>query len=122
MERLCYVIRLTPSWGVEGLFSMRKSQTVLALYFVGASMSALAAVNELPADGSTVVEFAYVDGKLLLEVHPPVDGEGQVAEVDPEAMSQKLRAVLGQDTAVIHWDFARKALVSRVPRAQLKDA
>ena len=58
------------------------------------------------------VKLAYVDGKLLLEVHPPVDGEGQVAEVDPEAMSQKLRAVLGQDTAAIHWDFARKALES----------
>ena len=34
---------------------MRKSQTVLALYFLGASMSALSAVYELPADGSTVV-------------------------------------------------------------------
>ena len=25
-------------------------------------------------------------------------------------MSQKLRAVLGQNTAAIHWDFARQAL------------
>jgi hypothetical protein len=25
-------------------------------------------------------------------------------------MSQKLRAVLGQNTAAIHWDFAREAL------------
>jgi L,D-transpeptidase ErfK/SrfK len=55
------------------------------------------------------VKIAYVDGKLLLEVHPPVDGEGQVAQ-DPEMQSQKLRAALGQDTAAIHWEFARKAL------------
>ncbi len=27
------------------------------------------------------VKIAYVDGKLLMEVHLPVDGEGQVAEV-----------------------------------------
>jgi hypothetical protein len=52
-------------------------------------------VRSVPV-GSTVwlinepVKIAYVDGKLLLEVHPPVDGEGQVAQVDPEAMSQKL--------------------------------
>ena len=56
------------------------------------------------------VKIAYVDGKLLLEVHPPVDGEGQVAQVDPEVMSQKLRTVLRDDTAAIHWEFTRKAL------------
>jgi L,D-transpeptidase ErfK/SrfK len=56
------------------------------------------------------VKIAYVDGKLLLEVHPPVDGEGQVAQVDPEVLAQKLRAALAQDTAAIHWEFARKAL------------
>jgi L,D-transpeptidase ErfK/SrfK len=39
-----------------------------------------------------------------------VDGEGQVAQVDPEVLSQKLRLALRQDTAAIHWDFARKAL------------
>src|SRR5258708_22125746 len=58
------------------------------------------------------VKIAYVDGKLFLEVHPPVDGEGQTAEVDLEVMSQKLRRALGDDTAAIHWDFARKALES----------
>jgi L,D-transpeptidase ErfK/SrfK len=56
------------------------------------------------------VKIAYVDGKLLMEVHPPVDGEGQTAAVDLEVMSQKLRAALGRDTGAIHWDFARKAL------------
>ena len=56
------------------------------------------------------VKIAYVDGKLIMEVHPPVDGEGQVAQIDPEVMSQKLRHALGQDTAAIHWKFTRKAL------------
>ena len=56
------------------------------------------------------VKIAYVDGKLLMEVHPPVDGEGQTAEVSLEVMLQKLRRALGQDTVAIHWDFARKAL------------
>jgi L,D-transpeptidase ErfK/SrfK len=56
------------------------------------------------------VKIAYVDGKLLMEVHPSVDGEGQTAEVDLDVMSQKLHRALGQDTAAIHWDFARKAL------------
>ena len=58
------------------------------------------------------VKIAYVDGKLLLEVHPPVDGEGQVAQVDLGVMSQKLRLALGQDTGAIHWEFARRALES----------
>jgi L,D-transpeptidase ErfK/SrfK len=56
------------------------------------------------------IKIAYLDGKLLLEVHPPVDGEGQVAQVDLDVMSQKLRLALGSDTAAIHWEFARKAL------------
>ena len=59
------------------------------------------------------VKIAYVDGKLILEVHPPVDGEGQVAQIDPDVMSQKLRGALGQDTGAIHWEFARKALEAR---------
>jgi hypothetical protein len=56
------------------------------------------------------VKVAYVDGKLLIEVHPPVDGEGQTAEPDLGVMSQKLRRAVGHDTAAIHWDFAREAL------------
>ena len=75
------------------------------------------------------VKIAYVDGKLLMEVHPPVDSEGQVAQVDAEVLSQKLRTALGQDTAAIHWEFTRKALeaATGVPtvvgvRAHIKQA
>jgi L,D-transpeptidase ErfK/SrfK len=59
---------------------------------------------------SEPVKIAYVDGKLLMEVHPAVDGEGQSAEVDLKVMSQKLRLASGPDTAAIHWDFTRKTL------------
>ncbi len=56
------------------------------------------------------VKVAYIDGKLLMEVHPPVDSEGQTVEPSLEVMSQRLRRALGHDTAAIHWDFAREAL------------
>jgi L,D-transpeptidase ErfK/SrfK len=53
------------------------------------------------------VKVAYVDGKLLMEVHPPVDGQGQ-----PVGSEQQLRQVLGKETAAIHWEFARAALAA----------
>src|SRR5258708_32431898 len=56
------------------------------------------------------VKVAYVDGKLFMEVHPPVDSEGQAVKPNLEVMSQKLRRALGHDTGAIHWDFARAAL------------
>lgn len=56
------------------------------------------------------VKIAYADGKLLMEVHPPVDGEGQSTAPDLEAMSQKLRSLVGHDTAAIHWELTRKTL------------
>jgi L,D-transpeptidase ErfK/SrfK len=56
------------------------------------------------------VKIAYVDGKLLMEVHPAVNREGQSTEPDVETMSQKLRGLLGQDTAAIDWELTRKAL------------
>jgi L,D-transpeptidase ErfK/SrfK len=56
------------------------------------------------------VKIAYVDGRLLIEVHPPVDGEGRTAEPNLEVMTQKLRLAMGGDTVAVHWDFAREAL------------
>lgn len=58
------------------------------------------------------VKMAYVDGKLLVEVHPPVDGEGQGIKPKLDVMLPKLRIALGYDTAAIHWDIAREALES----------
>jgi L,D-transpeptidase ErfK/SrfK len=56
------------------------------------------------------VKVAYVDGDLLLEVHPPVDGEGQSGATNLEELSQQLDRALGSKTAAIHSDVAREAL------------
>ncbi len=56
------------------------------------------------------VKTAFVDGQLLLEVHPPVDAQGQSTEPNMELLSQLLDKALGETTAAIHWDFAREAL------------
>ena len=56
------------------------------------------------------VKVAYVDGELLLEAHPPVDGEGQTTEPNLELLSQQLDKAVGTDTAAINWDLARDSL------------
>jgi L,D-transpeptidase ErfK/SrfK len=56
------------------------------------------------------VKVAYVDGDLLVEAHPPVDGQGQTVEPNLELLSRQLDQALGKSTAAIHWDFAREAL------------
>ena len=56
------------------------------------------------------VKTAFADGKLLLEVHPPVDAQGQSTAPDMQLLSERLDKVLGTTTAAIHWDFARQAL------------
>src|SRR5690242_11888621 len=59
------------------------------------------------------VKVARVDGKVWLEVHPPVDEEGQQAAVDIEQFYAMANAALGETPAAIHWDFVM---------AELKDA
>jgi L,D-transpeptidase ErfK/SrfK len=56
------------------------------------------------------VKVAYVDGELLLEVHPTVDAQGQSMEPDVELLSQHLDKALGAATAAIHWDYAIETL------------
>ena len=56
------------------------------------------------------VKVTYVAGDLLMEVHPPVDSEGQTIAPDLGVLSKQLDRVLGKDTVAIHWDFARQAL------------
>jgi L,D-transpeptidase ErfK/SrfK len=56
------------------------------------------------------VKTAFVGGKLLLEVHPPVDAQGQSTDPDMQLLSERLDKVLGSTTAAIRWDFARQAL------------
>ena len=56
------------------------------------------------------VKVAFVDGELLLEVHPPVDAEGQTIEPNLDQFSQLLDQALGPTTAAVHWDFARDTM------------
>jgi len=56
------------------------------------------------------VKLAWVEGQLLIEVHPPVDDEGQSIEPDLQVLEPLLDEVLGNDTAAIHWDLARDTL------------
>jgi len=56
------------------------------------------------------VKVAWVEGQLLLEVHPPVDAEGQSIEPDLQVLEPLLDQELGSDIAAIHWDLARETL------------
>jgi L,D-transpeptidase ErfK/SrfK len=56
------------------------------------------------------VKLAYLDGELLVEVHPPVDDEGQTLEPDLERLSARLETLLAGDIVAVRWDLARDAL------------
>jgi L,D-transpeptidase ErfK/SrfK len=56
------------------------------------------------------VKVAWVDGRLFLEAHPPVDDEGQSVGPDVRQLSQKLKHALGGETAAVHWELARSTL------------
>ena len=43
-------------------------------------------------------------------MHPPVDAEGQRAEVDLEGFYALANAALGETPAAIHWDFVLTTL------------
>ena len=56
------------------------------------------------------VKVARVGGQVWLEVHPPVDAEGQRAEVDLEGFYSLANTALGETPAAIHWDFVLATL------------
>jgi L,D-transpeptidase ErfK/SrfK len=56
------------------------------------------------------VKVARVNGQVWLEVHPPVDAEGQRAEVDLEGFYALANAALGETPAAIHWDYVISTL------------
>ena len=51
------------------------------------------------------VKVARVNGQVWLEVHPPVDAEGQRAEIEMEGFYALANAALGETPAAIHWDI-----------------
>ncbi len=56
------------------------------------------------------VKLAVVDGEVWLEVHPPVDSQGQTADVDLADFELRLDTVLGDLDVAIHWDRALETL------------
>lgn len=56
------------------------------------------------------VKIAFVDGELLVEVHPPVDREGQSYEPDLEQFAALLDEALGTTTTAVHWELAEETL------------
>jgi L,D-transpeptidase ErfK/SrfK len=58
------------------------------------------------------VKAAWAQGQLLIEVHPPVDAEGQSVEPDLQVLEPLLDQELGNDIAAIHWDLARDTLAA----------
>jgi len=56
------------------------------------------------------VKVAWIDGKLLLEVHRPIEEQGDSFELDFERLSGLLRAAVGNARVAIHWDYAREVL------------
>jgi L,D-transpeptidase ErfK/SrfK len=56
------------------------------------------------------VKVARVNGQVWLEVHPPIDAQGQRAEVDLEGFYALANAALGETPAAIHWDFVLSTL------------
>ncbi len=56
------------------------------------------------------VKVARVNGQVWLEVHPPIDAEGQRAEADLEGFYALANAALGEAPAEIHWDFVLATL------------
>jgi L,D-transpeptidase ErfK/SrfK len=56
------------------------------------------------------VKVAWVNGRLLLEVHPPVDAEGQTREPELTVFEGLLQQALGDSLVAIHWDKAREEL------------
>lgn len=52
------------------------------------------------------VKVAFVDGQLWLEVHAPVDDQGQTVEPHLKEFEQLLDQALGSTTTAINWDYA----------------
>lgn len=78
----------------------------------------VAALFPLVAVGTKVwlmnepVKVAHVNGELWLEVHPPMNAEGQTVEPDFNLLSQMLSRALGQSMTAIHWDLTRATVQS----------
>jgi len=56
------------------------------------------------------IKISRVEGEIWLEVHPPVDAQGQGVEPNVEDFESRLDQLLGPTQTAIHWDIALQAL------------
>lgn len=56
------------------------------------------------------VKLAKVGGEIWLEVHPPINEEGQATVVDLQIFEARLDELLGDSEVMINWDLAISAL------------
>jgi L,D-transpeptidase ErfK/SrfK len=56
------------------------------------------------------LKVAFIDGQLWLEVHAPVDAQGQTIPPDVKDFEQMLNTALGNTTTAIDWDYAVQTL------------
>jgi L,D-transpeptidase ErfK/SrfK len=56
------------------------------------------------------LKVAFVDGQLWLEVHAPVDAQGQTVAPELKDFEQMLDSALGTSTTAIDWDYAIQTL------------
>jgi L,D-transpeptidase ErfK/SrfK len=56
------------------------------------------------------VKVAWIDGLLVLEVHPQIDDQGQTKEPDLAVLEGFFDSALGDSQAAIHWDKAHGEL------------
>ncbi len=56
------------------------------------------------------IKISKSEGEVWLEVHPPVNSEGQRAEADLEAFELRLDELLGASEVAINWDVALETL------------
>lgn len=56
------------------------------------------------------LKMTRADGEVWIEVHPPVDAEGQSVAVKLEDFERRLDALLGQSEVAINWDITIQAL------------
>jgi hypothetical protein len=50
------------------------------------------------------------DGEVWIEVHPPIDAQGQSTTVKLEDFEARLDILLGESEVAINWDIAIEAL------------
>jgi L,D-transpeptidase ErfK/SrfK len=56
------------------------------------------------------LKITKADGEVWLEVHPPIDAQGQSTAVPLEEFERRLGALLGEREAAINWDLAVEVL------------